>query len=46
MGSKTKKVKCIRDRKKRPNKSNQKADMKRVQRNREILKELESRAGA
>ena len=46
MASKTKKVKRIRDRKKRPNKSNQKADMKRVQRNREILRDLESQANA
>ncbi|MBW1722663.1 MAG: hypothetical protein JRH13_12370 [Deltaproteobacteria bacterium] len=40
MASKTKKVRAIRKGKKRPNKANRKADMKRIQRNREILAEL------
>jgi len=46
MASKTKKVRRIRARKHQPNKINQKVDMKRVQKNREALKALESRAGA
>ena len=40
MTSKRKKTKRIRDRKKSPNKTNLKADMKRIQRNREILRDL------
>jgi len=40
MVSKAKKTKRIRDRKKRPNKDNLKADMKRLQKNREILRDL------
>jgi hypothetical protein len=46
MASKTKKVKRIRDRKKSPNKGNLKAADKRVQQNREILKELAARDSA
>ncbi len=40
MVSKAKKTKRIRDRKKRPNKANLKANMKRLQKNREILRDL------
>ncbi|MBW2063779.1 MAG: hypothetical protein JRJ03_02480 [Deltaproteobacteria bacterium] len=40
MASKTKKTRRIRDRKKRPNKANLKADMKRIKRNTELLREL------
>ena len=40
MVSTGKKTKRIRDRKKRPNKANLKADMKRLQKNREILRDL------
>jgi len=40
MASKTKKTKRIRDRKKRPNKANLKTDMKRIQKNIEILRDL------
>ena len=40
MVSKAKKTKKIRDRKKRPNKLNLKTDMKRLQKNREILRDL------
>ncbi|MBW2027908.1 MAG: hypothetical protein JRJ31_02385 [Deltaproteobacteria bacterium] len=40
MASKTKKVSRIRDRKKRPNKANLKADMKRIKKNAEALREL------
>ncbi len=40
MASMGKKTKIIRERKRKPNKSNRKADMKRIQRNAEILKEL------
>ena len=43
MTSPAKKTKSIRNRKKRPNKANLKADMKRIQKNREILKELASK---
>jgi hypothetical protein len=43
MASNTKKTKNIRNRKKRPNKSNMKANMKRIQRNVEILRELASK---
>ena len=42
MASKTKKVKCKRDVKRKPNKHNLKADMKRIERNREVLKALAS----
>lgn len=40
MASNAKKTEAIRRIKRRPNKANQKADMKRIQRNREILREL------
>ena len=40
MAAKGKKTKRIRDRKKSPNKANLKADMRRIQRNREILRDL------
>ncbi|MBW1998182.1 MAG: hypothetical protein JRJ29_09490 [Deltaproteobacteria bacterium] len=40
MASKTKKTRRIRDRKKRPNKVNLKADMKRIKKNTELLREL------
>lgn len=40
MASKTKKARLIRKWKDKPNKSNQKTDEKRLQKNREILKEL------
>ena len=40
MTSKAKKTKARRKRKERPNKANRKADIKRIQRNQEILKEL------
>ena len=40
MTSRAKKTKAIRKWKAKPNKANQKADLKRVQRNIEILKEL------
>lgn len=43
MASKTKKVRRIRERKKKPNKVNLKADMKRIRRNAEILKDLAAR---
>ena len=42
MASKTKKAKRIRKRKGRPNKVNLKADIKRTQKNIEILRELAS----
>ena len=42
MASHTKKAKSIRGRKKRPNKANLKADMKRTKKNIEILRELAS----
>jgi len=42
MASKTKKRKRVRAWKNKPNKVNLKADMRRIQRNREILKELAS----
>jgi hypothetical protein len=42
MGSKTKKLKLIRARKRRPNRKNLKADEKRIQKNTEILRELSS----
>ncbi len=42
MASNTKKTKRIRARKKRPNKANLKATLKRIQRNAEILRELAS----
>ncbi len=42
MASKSSKTKRIRQNKKKPNKRNLKADMKRIQRNAEILKELAS----
>lgn len=40
MASNRKKTQCIRARKKKPNKSNRKADLKRMQKNSELLKEL------
>lgn len=40
MASKTKKTKTIRNWKKRPNKKNRKRDLKRIQKNREILRKL------
>lgn len=40
MGSKTKKLHAVRKEKRKPNKENRKADVKRVQKNREILNEL------
>ena len=40
MGSKSKKLKKIRENKKRPNKANLKKNMARIDRNREILTEL------
>jgi len=43
MGSNLKKTKLIRSRKAKPNKANQKANMKRIQKNQEILKELASK---
>ena len=43
MTSKAKKTKAIRQRKERPNKANLKADVKRIQRNAEILKELQDK---
>jgi hypothetical protein len=43
MASNTKKAKRIRARKKKPNKRNLKANLKRIQRNAEILNELASR---
>ena len=46
MASKTKKTKRIRDRKKRPNKSNLKVDMKRIQKNLEILRNLAEKDGS
>ena len=46
MGSSAKKTGRIRDRKKSPNKKNLKADMKRIQKNNEILRELASKDAA
>lgn len=46
MGSKTKKVKAVRKRHHKPNKTNRKADLKRTQKNREILVELAAQEGA
>ena len=43
MASKTKKLNRIRNRKKRPNKANLKANMKRTQKNLEILRDLETK---
>ena len=43
MASKRKKTKRIRDRKKKPSKANLKADMKRIQKNKEILRDLASK---
>jgi len=40
MSSKAKKTKAIRKWKTKPNKANQKADLKRIQKNAEILREL------
>lgn len=40
MASNTKKTKAIRARKKRPNKKNLKANLKRIEKNAKILKEL------
>ena len=40
MASNSKKTKAIRDRKTKPNKANLKANMKRIQKNTEILREL------
>jgi len=42
MASNSKKTKTIRDRKKKPNKQNLKANLKRIQKNAEILRELSS----
>ena len=42
MASNRKKTQSIRERKKRPNKSNRKADLKRIRKNSELLKELAS----
>jgi hypothetical protein len=43
MASKTKKTKAARKRKKKPNKANLKKDQKRIERNLEILRELEEK---
>ena len=43
MASKAKKTKSIRNRKKRAHKPNLKADEKRIQKNREILRDLASK---
>jgi hypothetical protein len=43
MGSKARKTKRIRNRKKSPNKTNLKTDMKRIQRNTAVLKDLASK---
>jgi len=43
MASKTKKTKAARKRKRKPNKANLKADQKRIERNLEILRELEEK---
>jgi hypothetical protein len=43
MASKTKKTKAARKRKKKPNKANLKKDEKRIERNLEILRELEEK---
>jgi hypothetical protein len=43
MASKTKKAKAIRKRKKAPNKVNLKADMKRIEKNLEVLREAASK---
>lgn len=43
MASNSKKTKRIRDRKRKPNKANQKSDRRRIEKNREILRELESK---
>ena len=40
MASKTKKTKAARKRKRKPNKANLKKDQKRIEKNREILREL------
>jgi hypothetical protein len=42
MASNTKKTKCIRNRKKAPNRNNLKASIERIQRNSEILRDLAS----
>ena len=46
MASKTKKTKAIRKWKKRANKANIKADKKRIEKNREILRELAEKDGS
>jgi hypothetical protein len=46
MASKAKKTKSIRNRKKRANKPNLKADVKRIQKNMEILRDLSSKDGS
>ncbi len=46
MGSKTRKLKAIRKRHHKPNKDNRKADLKRTQKNRDILSELSAQDGA
>lgn len=46
MGSKTKKLKVVRKRHHKPNKANRKIDLKRTQKNREILGELAAQEGA
>jgi hypothetical protein len=46
MASKTKRTKAVRSRKKRPNKKNLKADLKRVQKNAQILRDLASKDAA
>ena len=43
MASNAKKTKNIRGWKKKPNKANQKAEMKRIQKNQEILRDLASK---
>jgi hypothetical protein len=43
MASKSKKTEAARKRKRKPNKANLKKDQKRIQRNREILRELEEK---
>ena len=46
MASKTKKLRAMKNWKDKPNKANQKADMKRIEKNREVLKDLAANEGA
>jgi len=46
MTSKRKKTEGARKRKKKPNKANLKADQKRIDKNREILRELQEKDGS